>query len=80
MTELILLSLKIRSHGLAALVWCYVRRNVITGNNIFWPYHARVHYVQFAFILYCTYCLMMTVGLLALSKSAESSPPKEGGY
>jgi hypothetical protein len=51
MTELILLSLKIRSRGLA-LVWCSVRRNIATGNNIFWPYHARLHCVQLAFVLY----------------------------
>ena len=53
MTELILLSLKIRSRGLAALVWCYVRRNVITGNRTFSGHTTHVS-IMCSLHLFCT--------------------------
>ena len=68
--EHILRSLKIMSRGLA-LFWCSLRRNIITGNNILWPYHV---FIICSLHLFCMYCMMVvkSVGLLTSSKSLES--------
>jgi hypothetical protein len=72
-------SVQIRSRGLA-LVWCCVRRNIITGNRTFSGHTTHV-FIMCSLHLFCTYSLMVkTIRLLASSKSSESSPPKEGGY
>jgi len=80
MTELVLLSLKIRTLVLA-LVWRSVSRNIVTGNRPF-SGHATHIFIMCSLHLFCTYVLTDSedCGLICLVKGGESSPPEEGGY
>lgn len=74
MAELILLSLKISSRGLA-LVWCNVRRNFITGNGTF-----SGHAIMCSLHLFCTYVLSDGADCWLASSNVLNPPhPKRVG-